>query len=167
MRGRTIEKTGSTSQPTSDIHLFLFHSARLIISLKPSNVTEMFPSSLSAPVPGQVLLTFYGFPSVLSAINGDLCEEGKAFDLPPQPEETRLSAFDFKSQIHVGLLFLMSSTHHARLYDLLCSLLWRCYLAMQIAQHIKYTWQWESLMDYCTNTESRVPSRALWEFNAF
>lgn len=41
---------------------------------------------------------------MLSAINGDLCLEGKAFDLP-QPEENRLSAIYFKSQIHIGMLF--------------------------------------------------------------
>lgn len=106
--GKKIENTGSTSEAIADIHFFPFHSAQLIILLAPflksSNVTEMFPPSLSVAIPGRVLLTFYGFLSVLSAINGDLCLGGKAFDLP-QPEETRLSAFDFRSQIHLGLLF--------------------------------------------------------------
>lgn len=63
---------------------------------------------------------------MLSAINGDLCLEGKAFDLP-QPEENRLSAIYFKSQIHIGVLFfsIMQILH-------ITFPLWRSYLAMQI-----------------------------------
>lgn len=72
--------------------------------------------SSSVAIPDQVPLTFYGFLSVLSAINGDLCLGGKAFDLP-HPEETRLLAIDFKSQTWVA--FLISSTHHSRFCGLL------------------------------------------------
>lgn len=98
----------STSHATPDIHFFPFHSAQLIILLAPflrsSNVTEMFPPSPSVAIPGQVLLTFYGFLSVLSAINGDLCLGGKAFDLT-QPEEKSLSAFDSKVKFTLGCFF--------------------------------------------------------------
>lgn len=87
-----MENTGSTSEAIAGIHFFPFHSARLIIFLAPfSEILKCHRNvspSLSVAIPGQVLLTFYGFLSVLSAINGDLCLGGKAFDLP-QPEETR------------------------------------------------------------------------------
>lgn len=101
---KTIEETGSTfeattySVPFCSTHYFACPFSEILKCHR--NVS----SSLSGAAPDKELLTFYGFPSVLSAINGDLSLEGKAFDLP-QPEETRLSAFHFKSQIHVGLPF--------------------------------------------------------------
>lgn len=115
---KTIEETGSTfeattySVPFCSTHYF----ARLFSEIP--KCQRNVSCSICGAAPDKELLTFYGFPSVLSAINGDLSLEGKAFDLP-QPEETRLSAFHFKSQIHVA--FLISSTQQSRFYGLLYS----------------------------------------------
>ena len=101
---KTIVETGSSFQATTysipfcSTHYFPRPFSEILKCHR--NVS----SSLSGAAPDKELLTFYGFPSVLSAINGDLSLEGTAFDLP-QPEETRLSAFHFKSQIHIGLPF--------------------------------------------------------------
>lgn len=78
-----------------------------------SNVTEMF-LPLSEAMPGQVLLTFYGFLWVLSVINSDLWLKGGVFD--PTPEETMWWAFNF----------LMSHSPGAAL----CDVLWLTPLAV-------------------------------------
>lgn len=152
---RVGKKLRSTSQATTDIHFFPFHSAQLIILLVPflkfSSVTEMFPTSQSVAIPGQVLLTFIGFLSVLSAINGDLCLGVKHL-IYPNPKK-QCSAFVFKVKFTLGCFFNIKHIPQQFLW-LSTFPLWRCYLAMQIAQYTKRTWQWESLMDYCTNRES-------------
>lgn len=110
-----------TSKATTDILSFLsILNSTHYIACPFSEILKCHKNvspSLSVAIPGQVLLTFEWILFMLSAINGDLCLEDKAFDFP-QPEENRLSAIYFKSQIHIGVLFFFISCRFYLLHSL-------------------------------------------------